>query len=328
MNMTGLATTRPVSAISPARPIFGQTKTIPNRMTAQQARKIEEGLQKIMKSSPEDARRLTILLRTLLEIAPEQMGQFLDQLQKFLAQSESGILPSKSGLTAPIPAQPLPADFTIHLEFSSTINIETVVAELREAGLEVHTLRAESTQTTKVHVQIRSQSSQTQKSDPLVLDLGLNGIHLSSMNNGERFDINADGKIDQSAFVRGDDAFLALDRNRNGFIDDGRELFGDQRGAINGFAELAKYDENGDRIISVADSIFRSLLLLHDKNGDGRIERSETSTLMEKGIAEIYLSYKNDPVDDQHGNTLAERSLFLFADGKKSEVADAWIGYR
>ena len=63
-----------------------------------------------------------------------------------------------------------------------------------------------------------------------------------------RLDLDADGRMDSISVPTGDDALLALDRNGNGRIDDGRELFGDQHGAANGFAELARFDDNGDEM--------------------------------------------------------------------------------
>ncbi len=93
---------------------------------------------------------------------------------------------------------------------------------------------------------------QPQKTDPLVLDLAGNGFSTRGLDDAVRFDLDADGRTDRISAPSGDDALLALDRNNNGRIDDGRELFGDQNGAANGFAELGKYDDNGDGRIDAA----------------------------------------------------------------------------
>ena len=86
---------------------------------------------------------------------------------------------------------------------------------------------------------------------PIVLDLGNDGIHLGDAGVGVYFDINADGVRDHVQWVRrgGDEGFLALDRNGNGVVDDGSELFGvgtplilEGRSAPNGFVGLAQYD--------------------------------------------------------------------------------------
>ena len=86
---------------------------------------------------------------------------------------------------------------------------------------------------------------------PIVIDLGNNGINLGEAGIGVYFDVNADGVRDHVQWVRrgGDEGFLALDRNGNGLVDDGGELFGvgtplilEGRNAPNGFVGLAQYD--------------------------------------------------------------------------------------
>jgi hypothetical protein len=70
-------------------------------------------------------------------------------------------------------------------------------------------------------------NAEPQKTDPLVLDLAGNGFSTSGLSRSVRFDLDADGTLDQINAPTGDDALLALDRNGNGPIDNGRELFGD-----------------------------------------------------------------------------------------------------
>lgn len=96
-----------------------------------------------------------------------------------------------------------------------------------------------------------------------------------------RFDLDADGRMDSISVPTGDDALLALDRNGNGRIDDGRELFGDQHGAVNGFAELARFDDNGNGRIDAADAVFDQLRLLRfDAQG-----RQQLQTLAKQASA-------------------------------------------
>lgn len=81
--------------------------------------------------------------------------------------------------------------------------------------------------------------------DPLVLNFGGNAAELTAPR--FNFDIDADGQQDQIAFVGHNSGFLALDRNDDGVVNDGRELFGPATGQ--GFAELAAYDEDGNQWI-------------------------------------------------------------------------------
>lgn len=87
---------------------------------------------------------------------------------------------------------------------------------------------------------------------PLIIDLGKKGIELTNVENGVHFDIDKNGFAEKTAWTDGEDGFLVLDRNGNGFIDDGGELFSDQvvmkNGEISkdGFEALADLDDNKD----------------------------------------------------------------------------------
>jgi len=109
--------------------------------------------------------------------------------------------------------------------------------------------------------------------DPLILDLNGNGqIDTTTVEDGHRFDIRGDGKDVQVATVDRGDAYLALDRNGNGLIDDGSELFGDQHSAPHGFAELAKYDRNHDGQINELDDVYKKLQAYFDANKNGKTD--------------------------------------------------------
>lgn len=100
--------------------------------------------------------------------------------------------------------------------------------------------------------------------DPLVIDLGEEGITLHSISNGVNFDLDNNGFAEKTAWIGTEDGFLAFDRNGNGKIDNGGELFGDQvilsdgSKSTSGFDALADIDENSDGIIDSNDSIFTS----------------------------------------------------------------------
>ena len=165
-----------------------------------------------------------------------------------------------------------------------------------------------------------------QESDPIVLDLDGDGIELTNYANGAQFDIEGSGNQVTTAFVTGGDAFLAIDRNGNGTIDSGRELFGDQNGAANGFEELRKLDSNGDGRINAADQDFDQLLLWRD-DGDGVTEEGELISLEQAGVDEIQLGYRN--VDDiaAGGNRLGQIASFLRSDGTRGRAADAILNF-
>ena len=173
---------------------------------------------------------------------------------------------------------------------------------------------------------MRLQELALQGCDPIVLDLGGEGIQLTEAGKGANFDINADGIMDKTAWVKGNTAMLVYDKNGNNAIDNGSELFGDQNGAKDGFKELAKYDSNNDGKIDSKDTIYKNLKLYRDLNGDGKMQSNEFNTLQEMGIKALNLECR-DCDDDVNGNSIVLRGSFEREDGTKGEMADAIFGY-
>ncbi|WP_210394675.1 hypothetical protein [Motiliproteus sediminis] len=147
--------------------------------------------------------------------------------------------------------------------------------------------------------------------DPLVVNLGGGGTRLSD----ERidFDLDADGKQDSIAFVAPDSALLALDRNGDGVINDGSELFGALSG--NGFADLATYDDDGNGFIDEGDAVFSDLRLWLRSDGENRL-----LALADQGIGALYLGYTDSPfslTDEQNQleGVIRSTGVYLNEDG-------------
>lgn len=167
---------------------------------------------------------------------------------------------------------------------------------------------------------------------PLVLDLDNNGIQTTSLEKGVNFNLMGHGKMN-SAWVRGGDAFLVLDRNGNGIIDDGSELFGSATDiggapAQDGFVALAHLDHpsqggNNDGRIDSKDQTFEALRLWTDKNHDGVSQPSEMQDLPSAGIQSINTIKKSsNTVIDALGNDLSLRGSFTRTDGKPGLMVD------
>ena len=196
-------------------------------------------------------------------------------------------------------------------------------AELSGQSLRVEFSRIEFSST---RITVTSGQQQVQEAEPLVLDLDGDGVELRSMEQGVRFDIDNDGRAEQTGFVTGGDALLALDKNGNGRIDGVAELFGDRTGARNGFEDLARYDSNGDGRIDRQDPVYERLRLFRDDNGDGRSSPEELLTLAGQGIVSLELHPVANPMTVA-GNRITETATFTREDGTTGTIAEVYFRY-
>jgi hypothetical protein len=155
---------------------------------------------------------------------------------------------------------------------------------------------------------------------PILIDTQGQGYHLTSLGDGVPFEMSP-GTPMQVSWTNPDyqNAFLALDRNHNGTIDNGSELFGTftpqpPSSARNGYNALAVFDEpqnggNGNGRIDPDDAIYPSLLLWIDRNHNGISEPNELIPLASAGVFSIDLNYTLDSFEDQFGNVFRYKAL-------------------
>lgn len=151
---------------------------------------------------------------------------------------------------------------------------------------------------------------------PLVIDLDRGGFSFTNLESGVVFDMAGTGDRRRVAWIdaASGDGFLVLDRDANGTIDSGKELFGDKSWQFesdepNGFASLSVFDRvdqggNEDGWIDADDAIFRHLQIWVDSNHDGISQPEELRSLSDAGVMAIELRYRRSERKDRHGNEL------------------------
>jgi Ca2+-binding RTX toxin-like protein len=160
--------------------------------------------------------------------------------------------------------------------------------------------------------------------DPLILDLDNDGLETIGIDTARPilFDHTGTGLKTASGWVTPDDAFLVIDRNGNGRIDSGRELFGDATpleaggSATDGFAALAQEDSNHDGQVTAADARWADLRLWRDLNQDGLTQSDELSTLDDHGITALNVAQTSHSTLLDNGNQIADLGGFLRSDGR------------
>jgi len=169
--------------------------------------------------------------------------------------------------------------------------------------------------------------------DPLALDLDGDGLETTAIGtNPTLFDHDADGVRTGTGWLKGDDAFLALDRNGNGLIDSGRELFGvdtvlaNGQTAANGFAALADLDSNHDGQFSNLDSQYANVNIWRDLDQDGVSDAGELTSLADAGIASINLTSTATNVALAGGNVQTAAGTYTKTNGQTGTVGDFTTG--
>jgi len=176
---------------------------------------------------------------------------------------------------------------------------------------------------------------------PLIVDTKQDGYNLTSAAEGVLFDLDADGVPERVAWTaaESDDAFLVMDRNGNGRIDDGTELFGNYTPAYNDrrdittsngfealrFLETPSYGHSEpDGSIDERDAAFSRLLLWRDRNHNGISEPDELEPLSAFGLRAILTDYKTSRRRDRHGNEFRQRAKGVWSKGEFF-IYDVWL---
>jgi hypothetical protein len=166
---------------------------------------------------------------------------------------------------------------------------------------------------------------------PILIDLSGNGFNMSSAGNGVWWTINDQGASIQIGWpLHADDVWLARDRNHNGLVDNGSELFGnttrlsDGTIAEHGYAALADLDANNDGEIDRSDPGFASLLVWSDRNRDGASAADELAGVAAAGIRSLSVNFRESRRRDQWGNQFRYVSFVTLRGGRRVLSVDVY----
>ena len=176
----------------------------------------------------------------------------------------------------------------------------------------------------------KAQAEQNRRIDPLVFDLGGDGITTVSIDDSNAFfDLDNNGFAEKTSWVGAKEGLLAYDKNGDGIINGGNELFGDRTLmkdgktlASSGFTALAEYDDNKDGKIDSNDAMYTLLRIWQDSDGDGIASAGELKQLVDLGVVSIGLSYSNTGVTDGANNVQVRTGTFTLADGSTRAVGE------
>jgi hypothetical protein len=167
---------------------------------------------------------------------------------------------------------------------------------------------------------------------PILIDVAGDGFRLTSSENGVRMATRRGHERTERAWTEAgsDDAWLVLDRNGDGVINDMSELFGSTTpqpkvfGASgNGFLALAVFDVDQNGAVNEDDPVYEELRLWQDKNHDGESQAEELHPLNELGVVALSVIYKEDRRADAHGN-LFRYSAAVYAEPDSTVGQTAW----
>lgn len=170
--------------------------------------------------------------------------------------------------------------------------------------------------------EVTIQAGERPKKDPLVLDLTGTGIDLTGVEDGTVFDLNADGQAERAATVKDGTGLLWMDRNGNGQLDDGSELFGNVGGAVDGFEALSTLDANADGRVDSTDAGFEHLRLRLNNGG-----QSQDVTLQQAGVAALELQHVALPASLGDSASVDAIGVFQRTDGSLGTMADVRLAY-
>lgn len=230
-------------------------------------------------------------------VSPRQLSKEMQATQEQSQATTAALQKAQQGTGSASPAPPTPPQpagygieydsYTRHYEAEKTTFAAEGVVQTQDGKTIQFSVDLSMSREFLQEQSVSVRAGDAKVKDPLVLNFSGNAAELTTTRFS--FDIDSNGQPDQIAFVGPNSGFLALDRNNDGKINDGRELFGATTGQ--GFAELAAYDQDGNQWIDENDSIYANLRIW-SKDGQGN---DQLVGLGERGVGAIYLGHVTTP---------------------------------
>lgn len=259
--------------------------------------------------SARDDSSVTVVRMSLKDFFSLLIHRRQEDFERFMENFRSGMKMSTERKTIEVSSSEVETEDTV---FSTVGKVTT--ADGRKIDFDMSlTMSRSYEKTSSMSVEVTT----AELADPLVINFGTGSTELRDQT--FRFDIDADGEVDNISMLGAACGFLAYDKNDDGKINDGSELFGAKSG--NGFADLAIYDVDGNGWIDENDPIFDKLKIW-SKDEDGR---DVLVGLGVRGIGAIFLG--NAPtefsINDSNNQTLGvirSSGVFLREDGSAGSV--------
>ena len=197
--------------------------------------------------------------------------------------------------------------------FTTTGIVQTADGRQIEFGLNLELSRSFTRESTLI-----TETTEKILCDPLVINLDTNAASVSDQK--FYFDLDADGKEESISFVGEGSGFLALDKNGDGVINDGTELFGTQNG--DGFADLAGYDSDQNGWIDENDDVFSRLKVwTKDSEGNNRLIDLKSADVgaIFLGNAATEFSLNDNETNEQHA-VIRSTGVYLKESGQVSTI--------
>jgi hypothetical protein len=167
---------------------------------------------------------------------------------------------------------------------------------------------------------------------PIILDLDGDGVEMRSIRRARAaFDMNGDGRLDNTGWTSGGDGFLVIDRDNDGRISHASELSfaSEDSDASSDLEALAALDSNNDGVLNAADARFGELKIWVDADGDGITDAGELQTLADHDITEIGLRARHrEGSADVGDNVLLSTAVFTRSNGSTGTVGNVALAYR